>query len=377
MLKCGVDRAKDFADLFVGRVALVTSPTGRNAMDESTASVLKRLCDLRLLLAPEHGLSGNRAAGESFGTENDPETGLEVLSLYNGPAKRLPGTVFPQIDTVVYDIQDVGCRYYTFLSTLKMLVEDCSANGKRLIVLDRPNPLGNRVEGPVLQPETASFVGCYEIPVCYGLTCGEFARMVNAELHLYCDLHIIPCEGWKRTQAFPDWGKSWVRPSPNLPDYEAALFYPGTCLIEGTNLSEGRGTDAPFRILGAPFVDGEAFFQWFSELSLPGISAEPVKFTPSASKYNGIPCEGIRLHVTDEVTIHPVELGIRLIRLLQERYPNNLQYIQAEWPLPFLSHLAGHRHFEHPGWDTDALIRKAEQDCEVFRKRKRAFEIYE
>lgn len=374
MLTYGADHAAGQAALFAGRTALVTSPTGRNSRGQSTAHVLQQFCDLRVLLAPEHGLHGSHAAGESFGRECDPETGLEVLSMYTGSSKRMAPEALRQLDTIVYDIQDVGCRYYTFISTLKILLEDCAAQGKRLIVLDRPNPLGNRIEGCLLQPENASFVGCYPIPVCYGLTCGEFARMVNAEQQLGCDLHIIPCQGWSREQAFPAWGIQWQKPSPNIPDFQTALLYPGTCLIEGTNLSEGRGTQAPFALIGAPFVDAR-LYDAMAALHLPGVAVHPAEFTPTASKHAGSLCRGIRLQITDESRLCPTALGIHLIRILMNLYPGELRLLPGEG-MPFLSQLAGHRQMELPSWDADSLIRQAEADAQAFRDRAQRYYLY-
>lgn len=376
MLEFGVDCAKNYADLFAGRVALVTTPTGRNSQGESTIDVLRRFCDLRLLLAPEHGIRGNRAAGETFDSETDIETGLEVLSMYSGTSKRLPREAFARVDTIVYDIQDVGSRYYTYLSTLKLLIEDCALYGKRLVVLDRPNPLGDRVEGIQMQRDLMSFVGCHPIPVCYGLTCGEFSRMVKTEENWDCDLHVVPCAGLHRKFTFYDWGKAWLRPSPNIPDFETALLYPGMCLIEGTNLSEGRGTSAPFATIGAPFIDGENLCAAFQELNLPGIAAEAVKFTPNTSKFTGDRCSGIRFHVEDPAIVCPTVLGIRLLELLCKLYPDKMEWIPGELGIPFVSQLAGHREFEKRVWNSDALIARAEQESIAFRKRKKQFEIY-
>lgn len=372
----GVDCAGEYADLIIGRTALVTSASGCNSKGESTVDVLRKLCDLRLLLAPEHGIRGNRAAGETFGTERDPETGLEVLSMYSGVSKRMPREAFDQVDTIVYDLQDVGCRYYTYLSTLKLLVEDCAAFGKRLVVLDRPNPLGDRVEGIQMRQDLISFVGCHPIPVCYGLTCGEFARMVQNEEKWDCDLHIVPCTGLHRNETFREWGKNWVRPSPNIPDFETALLYPGACLIEGTNISEGRGTLNPFATIGAPFVDGKRLCSAMSELNLSGISAEAVCFTPNASKYAGIRCSGIHLHVEDASILHPTEIGIWLLEVLFKLYPEKMELLPGKSGIPFISQLAGHREFEKSFWNSDTLISRAEQESAVFRKRKKQFEIY-
>lgn len=374
MLKCGIDRVSEFRELFTGRVALVTSPTGRDAAGRPSAEVLRKICDLRLLLAPEHGIRGDRAAGEAFGADVDEETGLQVLSLYSGESKRLPKEAFELADTIVYDIQDVGCRYYTFISTLKMLAEDCAAHQKRLIVLDRPNPLGDRVEGTLLQEQTRSFVGCWQIPAVYDLTCGEFAQMIDCEENLDCDLHIIPCTGWHRGDAFPAWGREWVKPSPNIPNYETALLYPGTCLIEGTNLSEGRGTEAPFAILGAPFVDGEELSH---ALHFPGVSVEPIRFVPTASKHAGIECGGIRLRITDADALRPVELGIRLLKTLMQLYPGQLEWAPGDLGIPFLSQLAGTREWEAQDWDAEALIRRGREESARFREKTRQYQLYD
>ena len=283
MVLFGVDRVAEFSHLLSGRVALLTGPSGRTSGNEPTIDVLKRCCDLRLLLAPEHGVRGDKAAGALFADETDPESGLTVRSLYTKTSKRLSAETLALFDTLVYDIADVGCRYYTFLSTLRYCIEDCAAAGKRLVVLDRPNPLGDRVEGGLLRPETASFVGGYEMPVCYGLTCGELAEMMNAELGCGCDLQIVPCANLTRACTFRDWGHYWVTPSLGIPRFETALLYPGTCLIEGTNLSEGRGTSDPFAILGAPFIRAEGFSRAFNALGCPGVEATPMYFVPTTS----------------------------------------------------------------------------------------------
>ena len=232
MLKFGIDRAAEFAPLFAGRVALITAPSGRSSDNVGSIDVLRQRFDLRLLLAPEHGVRGDMPAGALFDGGIDRVSGLPVLSMYSRDSKRLPRAALDGFDTLVYDIQDVGCRYYTFISTLKIALEDCAANGKRLVVLDRPNPLGTSIEGCVLDREVESFVGCYDIPARYGLSCGEFALMLNAEEKLGCELHVVPCEGLTRGMSFPDWGKPWVMPSLAMPRYETALLYPGTCLIE-------------------------------------------------------------------------------------------------------------------------------------------------
>ena len=245
-------------------------------------------------------------------------------------------------------------------------------------MLDRPNPLGASTEGCVLDRAVESFVGCYDIPARYGLSCGEFALMLNAEEKLGCELHVVPCEGLTRGMSFPDWGKPWVMPSLAMPRYETALLYPGTCLIEGTNCSEGRGTADPFAIIGAPFVDAEELCREFSALALPGAAATPVYFTPTASKHCGELCGGVQLHVMDADALRPYELGVRLLDLLRRLYPDDFHFlppVRADGK-PFISLLAGHREFEKPDWDADALLARAECESAEFALRCEKYRLY-
>lgn len=378
MVQFGADRTAEFAHFFTGRVALLTGPSGRTRSNQSTIQVLKDCCDLQLLLAPEHGVRGDKAAGAFFADEIDPESGLPVCSLYTKESKRLSAVLLERFDTLVYDIADVGCRYYTFISTLYGCITDCAAAGKRLVVLDRPNPLGDRVEGGLLQEEVSSFVGCYPIPVCYGLTCGELARMMNEEQHLGCDLKIVPCANLTREMTFRDWNHYWVMPSLGIPRFETALLYPGTCLIEGTCLSEGRGTADPFAIIGAPFIEADRFSRSMNHLNLPGVVTTPVYFTPTTSKHQGQLCGGIHLHITDEKQLRPVELGVRLLDLLRKCYPDDFRLLPPfrEGGKPFLSLLAGHRAFEDPQWDAEEILNRYVRECEDFRLRKAPYELY-
>lgn len=378
MVQFGADRTAEFAHFFTGRVALLTGPSGRTRSNQSTIQVLKDCCDLQLLLAPEHGVRGDKAAGAFFADEIDPESGLPVCSLYTKESKRLSSQLLERFDTLVYDIADVGCRYYTFISTLYGCITDCAAAGKRLVVLDRPNPLGDRVEGGLLQEEVSSFVGCYPIPVCYGLTCGELAQMMNEEQHLGCDLKIVPCANLTREMTFRDWNHYWVMPSLGIPRFETALLYPGTCLIEGTCLSEGRGTADPFSIIGAPFIEAERFSRSMNHLNLPGVVTTPVYFTPTTSKHQGQLCGGIHLHITDEKQLRPVELGVRLLDLLRKCYPDDFRLLPPfrEGGKPFLSLLAGHRAFEDPQWDAEEILNRYARECEDFRLRKAPYELY-
>ena len=378
MVLYGVDRAQEYRNVFEGRVALLTGPSGRTSDNRPTIDVLKECCNLQLLLAPEHGVRGDKAAGALFEDEIDRESGLTVRSLYTKTSKRLSQETLSLFDTLVYDMADVGCRYYTFLTTLRYCIEDCAAAGKRLVVLDRPNPLGDRVEGGLLQPEVMSFVGGYQMPVCYGLTCGELAVMMNEELNCGCDLQIVPCGGLTRQMTFRDWGHCWVMPSVGIPRFETALLYPGTCLIEGTNLSEGRGTADPFGILGAPFIQAEEFARRFRAMKLPGVEATPVYFTPTASKHQGVLCGGIQLHIMDEKALRPVELGVRLLDLLRRIYPNDFAFLPPvrQDGKRFISLLAGHREFENPNWNADTILARYEAESRAFQTRKKRYERY-
>ena len=378
MVLFGADRVGQFPDYFQGRVALLTAPSGRTRDNRSTIEVLQGCCNLTLLLAPEHGVRGDKAAGALFENEIDAPSGLPVMSLYTKESKRLRPELLEKFDTLVYDIADVGCRYYTFLSTLRYCIEDCAAAGKRLVVLDRPNPLGDRVSGGLLREECGSFVGGYPMPVCYGLTCGELAEMMNGELKAGCDLKVIPCQGLTRSMTFPDWNHYWIMPSLNLPRFSSAQLYPGTCLIEGTNLSEGRGTADPFAIVGAPFVQAEEFTRAFNDLKLPGVVATPIFFSPTTSKHQGTLCGGIHLHITDGAALEPVELGVRLLDLARKLYPKDFQFLPPfrEGGKPFISLLAGHRDFEDTSWNPEDILARYRKESQEFLTRRAPYERY-
>lgn len=368
MVQYGIDRIEEYQQLLEGgRVALLTSASGRSSRNEATIDLLRRTCRLTALLGPEHGVRGDQAAGALTGDYADPATALPVYSLYSSAGKHLRPEILDAFDILVYDIQDVGLRFYTFLSTLCYMVEDCAANRKRLVVLDRPNPLGGKtVEGGVLKKPYRSFVGCRPVPTRYGLTAGEFAGMVNRQERLGCDLHVVPCGGW-HGEPFPDWGQIWQMPSLGLPTFEGAALYAGTCLFEGTALSEGRGTAAPFRIIGGPGMDGEKLVKEFSALGLPGAAATPVYFVPTASKHQGTPCGGVMLHVTDFQALRPVELGVELLALFQRLYPEQSAFLPPEEPggRPFISLLTGCGDFV-PGWDKDAVLSRWREESAAF-----------
>ena len=379
MVTFGIDQVESYRSLLDGgRVALLTSISGRNSQNESTISVLHRLCNLTCLLAPEHGVRGDQGAGILMEDSVDLSTGLPIYSLYTKESKHLTQRVLDAFDILVYDIQDVGLRFYTFISSLYNVIEDCAAAGKRLVVLDRPNPLGGtRVEGGLLQKKFRSFVGCCEIPVRYGLSIGEFANLVNLRENFGCDLHIVPCAGWNR-ESFPHWGKIWQMPSLALATYQQTLLYAGTCLVEGTALSEGRGTSAPFRIIGAPEVDAEKISGEFNRLELPGVLSTPVYFSPTCSKHCGKICGGLMLHVTDEQSLEPVRLGVELLDIFQNLYPEQSQFLPpvAQGQRPFVSLITGCGDFV-PGWDKKEVLDRYEAESQRFGREKVYYHLYQ
>lgn len=252
------------------------------------------------LFAPEHGIMGAQPDGIDVQSSTDPRTGIPVHSLYSSPCKKPSPEMLFDVDLVVFDIQDVGCRYYTYLSTMAHVIQACAENGKKLIVLDRPNPInGMSVGGNILDPGFSSFIGVYPIPTRHGMTIGELALLFNEEFDIRADIEVIPCYGWNRSMWFDATGLPWVMPSPNMPTIETALLYPGLCLLEGTNLSEGRGTTRPFEIIGAPWIDGYELSDRLNAVGLPGVRFRPTWFAPNTSKFAGVTCGGVQVHVFD------------------------------------------------------------------------------
>lgn len=380
MVTLGVDNLKKYAHWFEGaKVGLLTSITGRDSSNRCTIDVLRELCHLTALFGPEHGVRGDFGAGDEVHTYTDVATGLPVYSLYGGSGKHFTQEMLDTFDILVYDIQDIGVRFFTFISTLYNALEDCAKAGKTLIVLDRPNPLGGEVvEGGILDMEYSSFVGCYPMPIRYGLTSGEAAMMMNEEQGFGCDLKVVPCEGWKRDSLFCEWGKVWQAPSPALMTFETTLLYPGLCLVEGTNLSEGRGTAAPFRIIGADYVNAEELMEAFNRENLPGVTSTRVWFTPTASKHQGEKCGGIVLHVTDTKKLKPVTTGVVLLDVIRKLYPDQFKVLppHTEFGKPMLALLSGGAEMLGD-WDRQELLNRFERESREFSERKKKFHIYQ
>jgi uncharacterized protein YbbC (DUF1343 family) len=344
----GVDRLVGDvpAELRRGRVGMVTSNVATTAAGRPSRVALRDAgVNLVRLFGPEHGLAGAAADGDKVADDVDPLTGLPVVSLY-GASLRPPPETLGDVDALVYDIPDVGARFYTYIWTLSHVMEACATAGKPLYVLDRPNPLGGNlaaVEGPILDESTcSSFVGRWNIPVRYSLTIGELARLWNAERKLGCDLHVIACAGWRREMHWPATGLPFVQLSPAMPAYTTALFYPGTCLIEGTTLSEGRGTHVPFGMIGAPWVNGQALADALAERDLPGVHVAAVEFVPQGRKHAGETCRGVRLFASDVHAIRPVAVGLALVAELIRLHRDRFGWL----PYPTAANETGHQHFD-------------------------------
>ncbi len=328
-------------DLLAGkRVGIVTNQTGRLRTGEFLVDALvARGIAVKALFGPEHGIRGVAAPGASVQDTIDEATHIRVYSLY-GRTEKPGGAMLDSLDLLIYDLQDVGARFYTYISTMYLVMEAGAERHIPVVILDRPDPLGgDLVDGPLMEDSLRSFVGMMPIPVVYGLTCGELARMINGERWLprgiQADLTVIPMEGWKRTMRWEDTGLPWVAPSPNIPSPQTCLVYPVTCYLEATNVSEGRGTSSPFEVVGAPFVKAEALALTMNR-ECPAIRWEPTSFTPGSSKHAGSVCFGVRLHVEAPTSYTPAECGLLLLRALARMYPNAMTVMN-----PGLARLSG------------------------------------
>jgi uncharacterized protein YbbC (DUF1343 family) len=286
------------------------------------------------------------------------------------------------LDLMFFDIQDVGCRYYTYLYTLAYSLEVCTAAGKPLCVFDRPNPIGAVVvEGGPIPDDAASFVGGYGLPPRYGMTIGEYARYLQGEYLPTAKLDVITMRGYRREELFPATGLPWVAPSPNIPFLDTALVYPGTCLFEGTNISEGRGTTRPFETIGAPWVDGEGLREALADLQLPGVAFTSTFFTPTFSKYKNESCEGVVLHVLDQERFRPLRTALAMLCVLKDRHADHLEW-RPDWEgnFSFVDRLAGGRYLRDmvdAGADLDDLYVRACLDQQGFERIRKRYLIYD
>lgn len=331
---------------------------------------------LAALFSPQHGLWCEQQANmiESPHGRYEP-LDLPVYSLYSETRQPTP-EMLAGLECFIIDLQDVGTRVYTFAWTMLNCLRACAAAKVPVIVLDRPNPIGGEiVEGPLLEPEFLSFVGGATIPLRHGLMLGELALLLNAEQQIGAELTVVPMQGWRRSMLWPDTGRSWIAPSPNMPRFETALLYPGQVLLEGTNLSEGRGTTAPFEVVGAPFIDPHEFLRELIAVDLAGIALRPVHFVPTFDKWQGRTCGGVALHITQPHAVRSVGLTPSIIAAARKLYPRDFawlpppyEYEREKMPIDILFGSARLR---------DQVAAASEFDDAAWQQRTKAFHLYD
>jgi uncharacterized protein YbbC (DUF1343 family) len=352
-VQLGSDRLlQDSSSLIAGkRVGILTNHTGRLSDGRSVVDAIAAagICTLQSLFGPEHGIAGNTPDGEDVAHTSHPHYGIPVYSLY-GKTQKPTAEMLDGIDVLVCDIQDIGARFYTFTSTIALAIEAAAEHSIPVVILDRPNPIrGLTFDGPIREPELKSFVGWMPIPVTHGMTIGELARLWNEERWftkgVKANLEVVTMLGWKRTMWFDETGLTWTAPSPNMPTLETALVYPGLCLLEGTSVSEGRGTSQPFQIVGAPWADPERILTHLSAFDTAGVECSRIDFMPiaipgkaSKPKYENEACHGLQISVVDRKVVRPVRLGISLLAALKRAHPSETVFLDRRFDL-----LAGSR----------------------------------
>ncbi|HYA27099.1 MAG TPA: DUF1343 domain-containing protein [Thermodesulfovibrionales bacterium] len=370
------------------KVGLLVHPASVNKNFEHTIDIFRSSKKYRVtaLFGPQHGIRGetqdNMAEWSGF---TDRKTGLPVFSLYGATRKPKRG-MLNDLDVMVIDLQDVGARYYTFIWTMDLCMQACLEQGKAVVVLDRPNPLGGSIaEGPILDPHYSSFVGNRPLPIRHGMTIGEIASYLKALYYPSLDLSIIAMEGWKRKMWFDEAGLPWIMPSPNMPSLDTAIVYPGMCLLEGTLLSEGRGTTRPFEIFGAPFVDPCDLIKRLDVHKLPGLFFRPLYFQPAFQKHAGRLCGGVQIHVTKRELFKPFKTGVAILKAVHDLYPRQFrwkkppyEYEREKMPFDILAGNSWLRRGIEEGEDLGRIEARWREECAHFHKTvRRRFFMYD
>ncbi len=390
-------------DLVKGkRVGLIANQTAVNSRLESTIELFSKHPDVNLvaLYGPEHGIRGSAQAGEYVPFTIDEKYKIPVFSLYGQSVKPEKGmlkdidaymrsfdtektgkipesAMVKNVDVIVFDIQDVGTRIYTYIATMAYVMQACAENRIEFIVLDRPNPItGANMEGPLVEyPDFSSFVGVYPIPVRHGMTVGELAKFFNDNfLEVKAELRIIPMDGWKRQMWYDETSLPWIIPSPNMPTLNTATVYPGQVYLEGTNVSEGRGTTKPFELFGAPWIDGYELAERLNKLGLSGIKFREAWFTPTFSKYNGQLCGGAQLHVLDRNQYKPFESSLHIIKTIMDMYPNRFKFHEE-----YMDKIMGTskvRKALEKGMDIEGIVGSLSKELDSFSQRRKPYLLY-
>ena len=374
----GIDRQDLYHPLLNGaKIGLMTNQTGINRLFRSTLDILHKNYQLTALMAVEHGIRGYIGPGDDVQSYTDEKTGIPVHSLY-GQSFRPDESVMKSMELAVYDMQDVGARFYTYLTSLAYLMEACALYSVPLIVMDRLNPLGGlQIEGVLLENEVRSFVGEFPIPSRYGLTVGEYALLVRKLLQLDIDLTIIPLDGWTRTLYADDTDITFVPPSPNCPSVQASLCYVGTCIFEGTNVSEGRGTAMPFECIGAPWIDANKLAEAMRKHELPGVHFRPCSFRPSASKHRDSLCHGIQLHVNRRNEANLFQAGLLLCDTIRGLWPEHFEFLPStEGDITHFDRLLGTKRYRLGQITAMDLINEQEKPLQGFRTLTQSVQLY-
>ena len=366
-------------------IGIVTNHTGVNTEGTPIWELLGELPNVEVaaVFSPEHGLFGEAADGEKV---NYTESGKELPPLYSlyGPTRKPTKEMLKGIDLLLYDIQDIGARFYTYISTMGLIMEAAAESGIPCLILDRPNPLtGKLITGPILDLEISSFVGLYPIPSVYGLTPGELALMISDQswIEAVPSIEVVPLTGWSRDMWYDETGMPWVPPSPNIPNLETAIVYPGTVLIEATNVSEGRGTDHPFRWIGAPWIDSNELSDAMNIIGLHGVTFSPIEFTPHSipgaapnPKNNTQTCNGVEIILTNRNIFSPVIVGIQLLQTISLLYPQKLEIKEAG-----LNRLFGSDRLSKSLGNSDAvnqLVMEIKKESGQFRESAKKYYLY-
>lgn len=375
-----LDKVKD------KRVGIVTNQTGVLPNGTSIIDTLVS-CDINVtvIFGLEHGFRGNISAGENVNHYMDEKTGVPVYSLY-GSVKKPTQEMLNNVDVILFNVQDIGARFYTYISTLFYVLQSAVENGIRVIVLDRPNPIsGNYIDGPVLDSNFSSFVGIAPLPITHGLTVGEVANYLLGENYVSSkenpSLEVYKCEGWRRNYLWNDFRNDWVPTSPNIPNFETALVYPGTCFLEGTNVSEGRGNDSPFLTIGAPFIDSKQLTDKLNSYKIEGVQFKPISFIPedipgksTNTKYRDTKCNGITIRTTNEKKFKSVQFGVYLLSALIKLYPQKFKFRKNHFDL-----LAGNDRLRKQllaRIDPAKIINSWQDDLNKFQSKRKKYLLY-
>lgn len=371
----------DYPELRGKRIGLVINHTSvdhllRFSLDE----LLKQGYTIQAVFSPEHGLRGDVVAGEKVHHEVDRKTGIPVYSLY-GERKIATEDMLKDIEVLIFDMQDMGVRFYTYIYTMANMMKSAAEHHIPFYVLDRPNPInGVKVEGNLISEVFCSFVGDYGLPIRHGMTIGEVATYINHEFHLGCELTVISMENWCRGYWFDETGLQWVMPSPNATSIDMAALYPGMCFFEGTNLSEGRGTTKPFEIIGAPWIKSEEWIKSLSHYQLDGILFREANFKPFTSKYSGELCQGVQVHITNREQLQPIKVALSMLQTVSNLYPQQFHWIPPFNNRYFIDLLTGTDQVRSAIDRQEDVLKwygNQRQDVSMFEEKRRNYLLYD